>query len=256
MSKLRSTPVLFALVASLASVGAAAQMNIPNPLVEPPKPKAVPAGSDAGPLPPIPGMNKPAPGAQPGAYSPTPPMGMLEMPKENPVRDAKAQFASYYVSAIIGVEAVLRRAANAGSATATPLPPGAPMPGQPLGQSSTAGRGGGRSDSIVVKDGDPIDFVGDGVLIPKVTAGRVIVYYVANASGKLNEKHGARHPVVFIGEVETGGGSAASAIVLEKKDADYRSAVQSVKTSGGGNGTPAQPSSPAAPAAAPSGGPY
>lgn len=223
-----------------------AQMQIPNPLLQPPRLKS---GAAAG-LPPAPGANE-------NAGQPAKPVsldsfnganGALGSAPDNTLREVRERFGNFYVSAIMGRHAVLRSnakgnpilLASANSLGSTSAPP-SPMP-------SAAG---GRSETFLLSDSEPLEFVGEAVtLVPRITANRVYIYYVDSAKKTADKSQ--RHPIVFIGEVESSEALPAVAPILEKPDAAYRQSISTQsKSTSSVNSSSSQPS-PSSPSSPPS----
>lgn len=210
-----------------------AQMQIPNPLMRP-QPVKQPAASEPqnlnSPLPQGPGS--PPPNASRASVPPpvssdflrTAPVISQESKPDAVITELRQRFDAFYVSATVGDQAVLRRGAVAQSATAqasvAPVTAGAvPRPAAP-------GLGAvGRADSLIVRDGEAIEFLGSSVtLVPKVSGGRVSLYYYGSAVS--NKKKGAQPvQVVFMGEVESQAPSAPALIILEKPDPAYKAMI-------------------------------
>lgn len=241
----------------LAATVAHAQMQIPNPLIQPVKPKAAADGKDPA-LPPLPGQSggtaAPAPVRLPGTGEADPTVNAeLQI-----LRDVRAQLSSYYVSSIVGEQAVLRRfnAAASTQGSGVPLPTnntnGAPA--ATAGVVPAAPRVG-RNESMIVKNGEAIDYVGDWVtLVPKVTEGKVLIY-AETAAGKeaFAGKYLGKRPVVFFGEVESVSSGVTPSITLERKDQEYKTAITATRsgaaspangTSNSNGNTPSTPPSP------------
>ena len=209
----------------LADVPAAAQMQIPNPLIRP-RSLSNPAARE------------PAPGdaaaARPGAALPN---GATALPGPTPeeiysrsLAELKDRFSTFYVSAIVGKQAILRRslggprggvlqaappAANTGSSMApTPLPSTQPQ----AGAASV-----GRSDTLMISDGELLESVGSsGALIARINSRQVTIYHVQETMSLPNGKLIGKRAVIFAGDVENSGASAAPVIVLERPDAAYK----------------------------------
>lgn len=227
-----------AAVALLASGEPAfAELKIPNPLLQPSRNllpatgQAAAEASDKLPVPPAPLPFSAATGQE-----------------KDDLKDIRAQFGAFRVSAILGREAVLRQTANKASAQAA-------LSGSAGGFGGTSPAAPGaspdaRSETLLLIDGEAIEFVGTAVrLIPRITASRVLIYYVdSTKTGKDEPKH---HPVVFIGEVSSSETIARSAPILERPDSSYKQSISVQSTSKAqsatANGAPPQPATLPAP---------
>ena len=218
--------VAAATIALLADVPALAQMQIPNPLIRPrsltnPAPRE-PAGADA--------MSARGAAPAPGAASALP----VATPEEIYARslaELKDRFSTFYVSAIVGKQAILRRSLGGprggvlASTSPTPTPSGAP--GAPIAlagaQPQAAGAPSGRSDTLMLSDGELLDSVGSsGALLAKINSRQVTIYLVQETMSLPNGKLLGKRAIVFTGEVENSGGAALPAIVLERVDPAYK----------------------------------
>ncbi|MFC3110176.1 hypothetical protein ACFOFO_19790 [Undibacterium arcticum] len=234
------TPTLLSLaVLTLASSPSFAQMQIPNPLIQP-QGRAKPATQATD------GKDVPAP--FPANYAPR---GMSDLPypqangsngnAKTPFAEVRDKLATFYVSAIVGNQAILRR-----GVVTQPVNVGAqqnPMAMAPqqynAAQQINKPAAAVQTETMFVTDGEPIDFVGDAItLIPKVTANRVCIYYTEDGASQKN----SRRQVAFLGQVETSTASAPPAIVLEKSDPAYKQFISVDLKSRNGGGASAQPS--------------
>ncbi|WP_283444133.1 hypothetical protein [Noviherbaspirillum suwonense] len=212
-----------------------AQMQIPNPLMRP-QPVKQPVASDPqnlnSPLPQGPGS--PPPNASRSSVPPpvssdflrTAPVVSQESKPDAVITELRQRFDAFYVSATVGDQAVLRRGAavqnSSAQASVAPATAGA------VSRQATPGLGAvGRADSLIVRDGEAIEFLGSSVtLVPKVSGGRVSLYYYSNGGAGSNKKKGAQPvQVVFMGEVESQAPSVPSQIVLEKPDPAYKATI-------------------------------
>lgn len=225
---------LILLAAGLAAVTtAAAQLQIPNPLIRPrsitnpstapvpPPPESV-AGR-ATPLPPYPTAGYGATVLPAGA-------GYADDPEQREINDLKERFSRFYVSAIVGRRAILRRSAavavngNAGLPTAT----GNSMAPVPLGSGATVTTT--RNDAMSLVDGQQVSAAGAvGTLIAHVDSHQVTIVRVHEGTRSSGARHAARNIVVFSGDIETSGTSAPLAIVLERTDPAFKRMI-SVET--------------------------
>lgn len=218
--------VAAATVLLLADVPALAQMQIPNPLIRPrsltnPGAKE-PAGAEAM-----------APrGAPTGASAPT---GLaVASPEEiyaKSLAELKDRFSTFYVSAIVGKQAILRRSLGGprggvlASGGALPTLPGASSAPIALAgaQPQTASAPSGRSDTLMLSDGELLDSVGSsGALIAKINSRQVTIYHVQETMSMPNGKLIGKRAVVFAGDVENSGSTPPPAIVLERVDPAYK----------------------------------
>ncbi|EGF30766.1 hypothetical protein IMCC9480_785 [Oxalobacteraceae bacterium IMCC9480] len=203
-------------VSCCTSLVASAQMQIPNPLIRP-RGLTNPATGD---VPPLPGATGSAPrAAMPAGYPPT------DDPLQRELTEQKERFAGFYVSAIVGRQAVLRRsAAQRISTSAQPAPAvGTSMAAVPLGTQSPAMST--RNDALMLTDGESFDATGNvGSLYARVSNRQVVIYHVADGS-TAKPKPGTRYPIVFVGELETSGNPAQPAIVLERPDPLYKRSI-------------------------------
>lgn len=211
----------------LAEAPALAQMQIPNPLIRPrsltnPAPKEV-AGADAA--------------AARGTASGAPLALPVATPEEIYARslaELKDRFSTFYVSAIVGKQAILRRSLGGPrggvlASTTAPTPSGTTSPPIPLAgalagaQPLAAATPTGRSDTLMLSDGELLDSVGSsGALIAKVNNRQVTIYLVQETMSLPNGKLIGKRAIVFAGEVENSGGTAPAAIVLERVDPTYK----------------------------------
>lgn len=259
-------------ICALAGLGALfladvshAQMQIPNPLMRP-QPAKPPVASDPQ------NLNSPLPQGQGGIsqtasranvpppvsssdFLRTPPTVSTESKPDAVVTELRQRFDAFYVSATVGDQAVLRRSAVASSAAAqTSASPS--MAGTATRQGAPALGAVGRADSLIVRDAEPIEFLGSSVtLVPKVSGGRVALYYYGTAGAASSKKKGSQPvQVVFMGEVESQVASAPAQIVLEKSDPAYKAMISPESkpmTSGNGSNGANNPSMNGMPGAAP-----
>ena len=211
----------------LATIPAAAQMQIPNPLIRPhslsnpARPDAAAEAASRAAASPSPSSNAPVPFPAAGG-------AVVEDAYTRNYNELKERFARFYVSAIVGKQAILRRVkgdSGSSASTTTASATGgvaAPIPLAGSGSSS----GYTRNESILLNDGDLLDMAGNsGALVAKVTGRQVIVYLIQETEilpgGKLIGKKGA----VFVGEVENPGGAGMAAIVLERVDPSYKKMI-------------------------------
>ena len=193
------------------SVAAHAQMNLPNPLIQPVKRPVqgdlpAPARGERGQLamPPLPSEFRQ--GSSPSVLAGTAPL-------KDPADIARAQLSGYSVSAIFGKVAVLRRPFSSSSSTA--ITSGQFTIPQPGVATNTGNSAAARFESLTVRDGAPFSLPGvDGVLSARVTGDSVTIY-----SG---DRKGSQ--VAYLGEIE-GTAPATRTITLQVKDADYRQAL-------------------------------
>lgn len=149
---------------------------------------------------------------------------------KTPFAEIREKLSMFYVSAIVGDRAILRRSPVQPAGTIAGVP-GNPMMGPPGMMGGAIAQApkppSGQSETMTVTDGEPIDFIGDGItLIPRVTSSRVSIYYADDVA---RAKKGARRKVVFLGQVESIVTSPPAPIVLEKPDPTYKQRV-SVET--------------------------
>lgn len=208
----------------LAQLPAAAQMQIPNPLIRPrslANPGAREAPTDAQ-------AQRPSPSSSSSpAAVPLPGTAAASTPEEIYVRslnELKDRFATFYVSAIVGKEAILRRSSagpRAALPSATPQSSGAG--GTPLAPISLTASAPTRSDTLMLSDGELLDSVGNsGALVAKVSSRQVTIYYVQETMALPGGKLIGKRAVVFAGDVENSGSSGAPVIVLERPDSNYK----------------------------------
>jgi hypothetical protein len=209
-----ATLVFFLLQPALS---AHAQMQIPNPLLQPQRAK----------MPIVPPGPPPASGISDNIPSPFSPMSLDGANRggqqNDALREIRDRFSGFHVSAILGNQAVLRRDIGTIRMSVAPVNAGSSIgstPQQPIGAQNT----GGRSETFLVVDGEMIEFVGEAVaLVPRITANRVFIYFVDNT--KTTKDKPARNPVVFIGEVESSEATSIQARTLEKPDSTYRQSI-------------------------------
>ena len=208
------------------SINAFAQLQIPNPLIRPHGLTNPPAG-EMTPLPaPAAGYSRTTesvpypvvPGA-PGAP------GVNDNPLTRELNEQKDRFAGFYVSAIVGKQAVLRRSAAQRQLTTGQAMPVVGMSMAPLPLATQAAAMTTRNDALMITDGESFDATGNvGSLFARVSNRQVVIYHVAdNSVAEL--KSGKRFPIVFVGELETSGSPAQPAIVLERPDPLYKRSI-------------------------------
>ena len=242
--------LLLAVAASLtaACFPARAQMQIPNPLI---RPRGI--GNQAN----SPGQTTPsgapaaarqalAPAAAPPpSYAGAVPLPGTVLPSDDPfdrnLNELTNRFASFYVSAIVGKQAMLRRStaplatpagAAAGGLSIAPLPGAAPA-SQP------------RSDSMTLTDGELLPSVSkNGALMVKVSNSHVVITYVQETMSLPGGRLMGRRAIVFTGGVESSGTTVSLPIVLERMDPAYKRMITvETKTRGASaNGTTDTPS--------------
>ena len=258
---------LLTALAALTLVGppAAAQMQIPNPLIRPrsltpPGTADAPGGPGEGAgrsAPPAPAL---APAAPPIALPGSAGAAVAEDPYTRSLAELKERFSGFYVSAIVGKQAVLRRLAGARS-NASASSPGAIGAAVPIGgaasPAATPAAQSGRSDALMISDGELLDSVGNsGALVAKITGRQVIIFHVQETMVLPGGKLIGKRAVIFAGDVENSGGAALAAIVLEKPDPLYKRMItvetrtRSASGASGDSGSGAAAGSPGAPAAA------
>ena len=254
----RSALLLVTAVSGLLLVAAPvlAQMQIPNPLIRPrsltnPAPKD-PAGPDAS----APRGMAPGPGAASALPGATP-----EEIYARSLAELKDRFSTFYVSAIVGKQAILRRslggprggvlqsATGSGAVGAS----NAPVPLTSAQPTTSAAAPSGRSDTLMLSDGELLDSVGSsGALIAKINSRQVTIYHVQETMSMPNGKLIGKRAVVFAGDVENSGGTAPPAIVLERVDPAYKRMITvdtRIRSTSGAPDATAGNNAPAAPAA-------
>ncbi len=208
----------------LSQVPAAAQMQIPNPLIRPrsltnpgaPEAPGDPSAQRGAP----PASSSPAAIPLPGTAAPSSPEDIYT----RSLNELKDRFSTFYVSAIVGKDAILRRS-SAGPRAALPAvaaqsTTGAPLPAVPL---STAAPIQTRSDTLMVSDGELLDSVGNsGALVAKISSRQVTIYYIQETMALPGGKLIGKRAVIFAGDVENSGGSGIPEIVLERPDPNYK----------------------------------
>lgn len=221
---------------TLTHMSAGAQMQIPNPLIRPrslanPGVKEVPHEAPA---------QKQPPGGYSSSAVPLPGSAATISPEElyfRSLNELKDRFSTFYVSAIVGKEAILRRSA-AGPRAALPSSEaqnsgGAPAPVALASVKPT------RSDTLMLSDGELLDSVGNsGALVAKVGSRQVTIYYVQETMALPGGKLIGKRAVVFAGDVENSGYSGAPVIVLERPDAAYKRMITvetKVRSASGGS---------------------
>ena len=217
----------------------AAQMQIPNPLIRPRSlvnpatlaNPAAPAADVAG------RAATPAPfatGSGPIALNANGTPASAEDPYLRNLAELKDRFANFYVSAIVGKHAMLRRsgaARSGGTSSATSAQPvGTSM--APISLTASAGPSQGRGDAMMLADGDLLDSVGtSGALVAKVARSQVAIYHVQETMVLPGGKLVGKRVIVFTGELENSGAANAPGIVLERPDPAYKRMI-TVETKG------------------------
>ncbi|MES2830362.1 MAG: hypothetical protein V4695_00020 [Pseudomonadota bacterium] len=206
----------------LAQLPAAAQMQIPNPLIRPrslANPGARDAAADAQ------AQRAAPPTSSSPAAVPLPGTAAASSPEEiyaRSLNELKDRFSTFYVSAIVGKEAILRRSA-AGPRAALPSAAAQNTGGTAAPISLTTTPVPTRSDTLMLSDGELLDSVGNsGALVAKVTSRQVTIYYVQETMALPGGKLIGKRAVVFAGDVENSGGGGAPVIVLERPDSNYK----------------------------------
>ncbi|MDY7572991.1 hypothetical protein [Actimicrobium sp. CCI2.3] len=208
------------------SINAFAQLQIPNPLIRP-HGLTNPAAADMTPLP----ASVPAAGyartseSAPYPIVPGAPGTTVDNPLTRELNEQKDRFAGFYVSAIVGKQAVLRRSAAQRQLTTGQAMPAVGMSMAPLPLATQAAAMTTRNDALMITDGESFDATGNvGSLFARVSNRQVVIYHVADNSGA-ELKSGKRFPIVFVGELETSGNPAQPAIVLERPDPLYKRSI-------------------------------
>ena len=215
-----------AVLVLLADCPAAAQMQIPNPLIRPrslTNPGRTDAPADAAPARPA----APPAGTAPAAYPVAGAAGAAAAPVEDAygrnLTELKERFSHFRVSAIVGKQAILRRFTgdqrSGGAPTQLAAVPAA------TGATAVASTGGTaiRGDSLMLGDGELLEMAGNsGALLAKVTSRQVTVYLVQETTILPGGKLVGKRVAVFSGEVENSGVSPVAAIVLERPDPTYK----------------------------------
>lgn len=234
-------------VALLISTGSHAQMQIPNPLIKPQAIKAAVASDPQNLNSPLPQGGSGMPPAPVRASVPPPvsssdffrsaPIVTAESKPDATVTELRQRFDAFYVSATVGDQAVLRRVSGVQPVVAQSS--AAPAMAGMAKQGSAAIQSVGRAETMIIKDGEPIEFLGASVtLVPKISGGRVALYYYADAGAVSKKKRSPVVQVVFMGEVESQAPSTPAAIVLEKVDPTYKAIVSpDVKGTNTSNGS-------------------
>ena len=204
---------------TFAAPVAQAQMQIPNPLIRPRSVMNQPDAESAR----VERPNRAAAPAMPAAPVAFGPAAAVEDPYTRSVAELKERFAGFYVSAIVGKQAMLRRsAAIRASALSQPAQPtGTSMAPLPLG--SVPAAAASRNDAFMLADGELVASVGTtGAVVARVTSSEVTIYHVQEVMALPGGKLGGIRTVVFSGAVESGGGNGVPAIVLERPDPAYK----------------------------------
>ena len=206
-----------------------AQMQIPNPLI---RPRSLTNPATPTPTPPAPPADAAA--RVPPPYPSGVPLGTPPLPIDDPylreLTELKERFAGFYVSAVVGRTAVLRRSSAQRQAVnpTTPSQVGTSMAPLPL---TSAGSGAGvRNDALMVADGELLDAVSNsGTLMSKVAHHRVVIYHMQETVTMPGGRLGGRRAIVFSGEVEGSGAAPMPPIVLERPDSAFKRSI-SVET--------------------------
>ena len=247
--------LLMALAAwlTLACFPAQAQMQIPNPLIRPrgigsqpntPGQPGTPAAAAAASAPPAPERTAAAP-----SYAGAVPLPGTVLPSDDPfdrtLNELTNRFANFYVSAIVGKQAMLRRSAAPLATSATQSGPAtggltiAPLPGAaPAAQP--------RSESMTLTDGELLASVSkNGALMVKVSNQHVVITYAQETMSLPGGRLMGRRAIVFAGGVESSGATVSMPIVLERVDPAYKRMITvETRTRGGtANGTTDTPGS-------------
>lgn len=261
-SRLRDTIAITLLitVVVLDAAPVAAQMQIPNPLI---RPRSLTSGNgEQNPAPDASAAAQRAPAPQP-SYNSTPALGAPVAHTDDPyvrdLADIRDRMSAFYVSAIVGKKAILRRSAasqRTSSTQANAQPTGSSMAPLPL-NAGTASQSS-RNESITVSDGELLEAVSNtGTLMTKVVNGRVVIYHIQELGNLSGGRLAGRRAIVFAGDVENSGTSLASAIVLERPDAAFKrfiaveTKVRSASAASTEGSTPSSMSPGPAPAPAP-----
>jgi hypothetical protein len=203
----------------LAVPCALAQMQIPNPLIRP-HGLTNPAEPDAARAD---RAGRPAATPMPAAPIAFGAPAATEDPYARSVSELKERFANFYVSAIVGKQAMLRRSAatRAGTQVQQTQPVGTSMAPLPMGGAAVTAAS--RNDALMLADGELVASVGTtGALVAKVTSNEVTIYHVQEVMALPGGKLGGIRTVVFTGTVESSGSSGVPAIVLERPDPAYK----------------------------------
>ena len=221
------TTLLTALAAlTLVGLPAAAQMQIPNPLIRPRS--LTPPGAPDAPATGEGANRSPQPAPAPASAAPPialPGSAVADDPYTRSLAELKERFSGFYVSAIVGKQAVLRRLAGvrstaSGSSAGTI---GAAVPISGAASTATSAVQSGRSDALMISDGELLDSVGNsGALVAKITGRQVIIFHVQETMVLPGGKLIGKRAVIFAGDVENSGGATLAAIVLEKPDPLYK----------------------------------
>lgn len=220
----------------------AAQMQIPNPLI---RPRGL-AGQSAATQPPSgteaatatnaanyggPPTAPPRPATSP-SYAGAVPLPGTVVPTEDPfernLAELTARFSHFYVSAVVGKQAVLRRnGMDSGTSVSATPSQSSFAPTQPIG---LAQNGNKRNESMTLKDGQVLDTVNKaGAMMVKVYDGQVVITYVQESMSLPGGKLIGRSAIAFTGGIESSGGGAIAPIVLERIDPAYKRMI-SVET--------------------------
>ena len=257
-----------AAVLTCACFPAQAQMQIPNPLIRPRGIGSQPAtpgsaGAAAGTAAAAgggAGVNRaaaPSASATP-SYAGAVPLPGTVLPSEDPfdrtLTELTNRFANFYVSAIVGKQAMLRRSSAplaAGAATGAAAGNGAVALASLPGPAPAAPA---RSESMTLTDGELLPSVSKtGALMVKVSNSNVVITYAQETMSLPGGRLMGRRAIVFSGGVESSGATVATPIVLERMDPAYKRMITvETKTRGASsNGTTDTPNTNTQP---PSGG--
>lgn len=226
-----------ALVMAMTASQSFAQMQIPNPLLQPQKIKS---SAELPPPPPAPVSADPSMSMRPIPFDGM--GGTSSGPGRNPagdtIRELRDRLSSFHVSAILGNQAVLRRSVMS---LASGMPNGGVNAGSNSMSSapSQSGMPAARSETMLISDGEPVEFLGERVtLVPRIKANRVFLYYQQTAKQASRSEADA---IVFFGEVESPSAALPLPPVLEKVDSSYRQSISvesKPRTTSNGSTTP------------------
>jgi hypothetical protein len=202
---------ILALIMVCSAASAFAELNLPNPLIEPaPRKKSVEVSEHPSALPPLP-TNLPG-----SDRSLLPFVDASDAAKKDASlsSSAKALFSGYGVSAVVGDKAILRRSIGSSSVSPSLSSGQMSLPGQ---APTSSGESSAKSESLIVTNGELVELSGaDGTYIAKVESDRVTIFY-----GKNDVKKGTKRVVVYAGGIESFP-LAQKPIVLQAKDADTK----------------------------------
>ena len=233
-----------ALLLASTCLSAVAQMQIPNPLIRPRSLAAQAAAQQANAAGAQGSNGSPSTAAstQPKqatsqSYAGAIPLPGTVLPTEDPfernLAELTARFSQFYVSAVVGKQAVLRRASDSGTATGgTSSPSGSTS--QAFGTSpqsaSSIPVANKRNESMTLRDGQVLDTVNKaGAMMVKVLDGQVVITYIQESMSLPGGKLIGRSAIAFTGGIESSGGGAITPIVLERVDPAYKKMI-SVET--------------------------